>query len=133
MNTNITLASLTYKFRLFEIQIILLFAYMSFLFIFNTDYIIFFLAIELFSFSTILLTLFKNNLTTTNITIIYFFINAISSIFILLGLFFSFYFFGFSFIFFNSNFLLNVISYDTSYFFIILGLLIKLGSAPFHF
>lgn len=114
-----------YKFRLFEIQILLFFAFMGILFIFNTDYILFFLAIELFSFSTILLTLFKNTHQSTNIAIIYFFINAISSISILLGLFFNYFSFGISFIFdINSSF---------SIFFILLGLIMKLGSAPFHF
>lgn len=125
-----------YKFRLFEIQILLFFAYMGILFIFFPDFISFFLAFELFSFSTILLTLFKYNNKSTNIAIIYFFINAISSIFILLGIFFYYFSFG------SSSFTsLHVLSFNltNSYFFInpfyfiLLGLVMKLGSAPFHF
>lgn len=122
-----------YKFRLFEIQILLLFAYMGILFIFFPDFISFFLAFELFSFSTILLTLFKYNKKSTNIAIIYFFINAISSIFILLGLFFYYYSFGFSnIISFQYSILVNEF-YINPYYFILLGLIMKLGSAPFHF
>ena len=122
-----------YKFRLFEIQILLFFAYMGILFIFNSDFISFFLAFELFSFSTILLTLYKYTHKSTNIAIIYFFINAISSIFILLGLFFYFYSFGISSIPFISFIPSSSCEADLHVYFIFLGLIMKLGSAPFHF
>lgn len=114
-----------YKFRLFEIQILLFFAYLGIIFIFYFDFLSFFLAFELFSFSTILLTLFKYTKNTTNIAIIYFFINAISSIFILLGLFFYYFSFGISSFDLTPQYEANI--------FIILGFIMKLGSAPFHF
>lgn len=134
MNTLISQTSF-YKFRLFEIQIILFFAYMGILFIFNTDFISFFLAFELFSFSTILLTLYKYTKKSTNIAIIYFFINAISSIFILLGLYYYYKTFGITFINNEINFFINILTNNNhfSFYFFILGLIMKLGSAPFHF
>lgn len=120
--------SFFYKFRLFEIQILFFFAYMSFLFLFNSDFISFFLAFELFSFSSILLTLFKYTKSSTNIVIIYFFINAISSVFFLLGFFLFYFSFGFSYIpFFTLG--SNHIGYNL----FLLGLFMKLGTAPFHF
>lgn len=116
-----------YKFRLFEIQILFFFASFSFLFIFNSDFITFFLAFELFSFSSILLTLFKYTNKSTNIAIIYFFINAISSLFFLFAFFFYYFSFGFS----NIS---NIHSFNNlGYYFFLFGLFMKLGSAPFHF
>jgi len=110
-----------------------------FFLIISNDFILFFLALELYSLSVYLL-LFKNNINQARISILYFLLGSISSSFILLG---------FSIIYsqtgsLNINYIienLNTINYyhnNSEWIFngfalFFIGLLFKLGAAPFQF
>lgn len=114
-----------------------------FFLIISNDFILFFLALELYSLSVYLL-VFKNEINQTRISILYFLIGSISSSFILLG--FSILYsqtgsLDFNYIIENIN---TIIEYHdnatfggviigTGFALFLIGLLFKLGAAPFQF
>lgn len=114
-----------------------------FFFIISNDFILFFLALELYSLSVYLL-LFKNEINLARISILYFLIGSISSSFILLGFSILYTLTGsldINYIIENLNTIIeyhnlsffgfNPISIGFAFFFI--GLLFKIGAAPFQF
>lgn len=108
--------------------------------ILSNDFFFFFLALELYSLSVYLL-LFKNEINKATISILYFLLGSISSSFILLGISIIYYYTGsldMKYIFQNIDIIYNYHS-DMSIFLaggfalFLLGILFKIGSAPFQF
>lgn len=114
----------------YETQVIIALSLFAIFFIFSSsDLICIYLSLEFYSFSSFFLVILKYNNLVSNLSLIYFLVNVIGSLLIL-----------FSILLLFSNYsVLNLLDlpfiYDNKYplFLFILGLLIKLGSAPFHF
>jgi formate hydrogenlyase subunit 3/multisubunit Na+/H+ antiporter MnhD subunit len=130
-----------HKMEFIDIQLIISLSIIGQIYILTSlDIITFYISLELYLIASIILLITKESKKTINIVIIYFLINAISSIIILLAVSLIYINLGvFNFLdislldIFRDHKLLNsTININNIYNIMILGVIIKLGAAPFH-
>ena len=124
------------KFNKIEFKLIIALSIIGINFIISSlDILTIYIVLEIYTFSSIILVLIKNSKSSSYISIIYFFINAIASCIILLGFYYIYSKTGnynlIEYKFLNNYILNNKTNLEENL--VIIGILIKLGLAPFHY